>query len=271
MLRRALPWLLLLLLAGGGAWLLRGGGEGGAELVPDVAPAPPVAPAAGSAAPSLSAQAPERAPKPAPVRVAAPTVDPRQLPVGSLSVLPLGPDDQPIPCDLVTVSVEPGKGARAWHVQPLMVPDRQTQVWSSARVFAGPVKVRVWGDTIVPVEVEAVVGAEAAPPLRVHVDRAGMIEYEVSTYRDEPLGEVTLQLTGAGGRAVPAYWQVRTETVLTQPRLAREVVQGPQGVVFGVPPGTYRLRATSPAGEWEEAAVTVEPEGRHPVAIKVRR
>lgn len=269
--RRLLPWLLLLLLAGGAVWLLRGGPAEGPGVDEALAPTPlPAAPAA-SAQPGLAAQAPVRAPKAAPARVPEPVVDPRNLPMGPLSVLPLGPDDEPIACDLVTVSVEPGKGARAWHVQPLLQADRQTQVWSAERVFAGPVKVRVWGDTVVPVEVETVVDSEARPPLRVHVDRAGMIEYEVSTYRDEPLGDVTLQLTGSGGRAVQAYWQVRTETVLTQPRLAREAVQGPQGVVFGIPPGTYRLRATSPAGEWEEAAVTVEPLGRHPVAIKVRR
>lgn len=269
--RRALPWLLLLLLAAGGAWLLRGGPQADPGL--DEAGAPqPVAPApVGQARPGLEAAAPTRAPAPLPRPAAGPVVDPRNLPVGPLSVLPLGPDDEPIACDLLTVSVEPGKGARAWHVQPLLKPDRQTQVWSAERIFAGPVKVRVWGDSIVPVEVETVVGPDGGPPLRVHVDRAGLIEYEVSTYRDEPLGEVTLQLTGPGGRAVQAYWQVRTETVLTQPRLAREVVQGPQGVVFGVPPGSYRLRATSPAGEWEEATVSVEAQGRHPVAIKVRR
>ncbi|MFM8978892.1 MAG: hypothetical protein ACKOSS_00280, partial [Planctomycetia bacterium] len=248
-----------------------GGDGGGGEVEEGLAPAATPAPAAAGAQPGLAAQAPARAPKAAPARVPEPVVDVRNLPVGSLAVLPLGPDDEPIACDLVTVSVEPGKGARAWHVQPLLVPDRQTQVWSGERIFAGPVKVRVWGDTVVPVEVEAVVDSEVRPPLRVHVDRAGLIEYEVSTYRDEPLGDVTLQLTGAGGRAVQAFWQVRTETVLTQPRLAREAVQGPQGVVFGIPPGTYRLRATSQAGEWEEAAVTVEPLGRHPVALKVRR
>jgi len=269
--RRLLPWLMLLLLALAGAWLVLAPGPQATDLDPAAPPGPVAAPPEATAQPGLQAAAAARAPKPPPAPVRGPAVDPRTIPVGPLSVLPLGPDDQPISCDLLTVSVEPGKGARGWHVQPLLVPDRQTQVWSSAEIFTGPVKVRVWGDTVVPVEVQAVVDTTPREVLRVHVDRAGTIEYEVSTYLGEPLGDVTLQLTGAGGRAVVAGWQVRTDTVLTQPRWAREVVQGPQGVVFGVPPGTYRLRATSQAGEWEEASVQVEALGRHPVQIKVRR
>jgi hypothetical protein len=271
---RALPWLLLLALVAGAAWLLfaKGSPEEPVDLRPEGAPSGAPAPEGGGLrlAPPPGTPTPKERPSPDGPRAPV-IIDPRTIPVGPIAVDVLGPDDQRVPHEEINVSVTAGKGSKAWHAAPLLVPDPQTGIWAAPNVFVGPVRVSVFGETILPRDVETNVTSTAHEPLRIHVDRAGRLEYVVKTFGGEPLEEVTVTLLGASGKPQRVYYQVRTSTVVTQPRLATEARQGPEGLVYSIPPGSYRLRVTSPAGEWEEAQVEVKPLSSEKVELTVRR
>ncbi len=271
--RSLVPLLSILVLAAAAVWLLLPGGD---EEPTALELGPVVAPVAGPESGSLELTPP--APPPVPGTTRGPKgspepviIDPRRLPLGPLEVLVLGPDDVPIPHADVRVTLEPGTGAKAWHATPLLRPDPDTNVWKGDDVFVGPVRVRVSGDTVVAKDVETQVTVEAREVLRVHVDRAGALEYTATRYGAEPLSEVTLTLLDGAGRPVLVGYQVRTETVLTQPRQARAMTQAPQGVLFGIPPGRYTLRVTSTADESAEADVEVEALKTLPVALQLLR
>jgi hypothetical protein len=272
--RRALPFLVALALVGGAlALLLRPGDPVDTlELDPAATPSGTDDPGSGAGVGLAPRGDPPRPPPSTTERPGTPVaIDPRTLARGTLTVEVLGPDDQPLPGDQLTVRVVPGKGGERWHATPMMRYDEATKLWSSSEVRVGPVKVHVFGETIVPTDVETVVAKEPGERLRVHVDRAGRIEYAVTTLGGEPPGDVDVSLLRANRNPQIAYYQVRTETVLTEPRRAREVRQGPVGVIFGIPPGRYTVRVTSQAGEFEEAEVEVEAEKTQQVALKVRR
>jgi hypothetical protein len=270
--RSLLPLLSILVLLAGGAWLLLSAGD---EEPTALELGPVVAPGAGREAGPLELAAPtsppgsgtRRGPKGSTEPV---IIDPRTLPRGPLDVLVLGPDDVPIPHDEVRVSLEPGTGAKAWHATPLLRPDPETNVWRGNDAV-GPVRVRVSGDTLVAKDVETQVTAEAGEPLRVHVDRAGALDYTITRFGAEPLTEVTLTLLDGARRPVLVGYQVRTETLLTQPSQARSMTQAPRGVIFGIPPGRYTLRVTSAADESAEAEVDVEARKTVPVALQLLR
>ncbi len=269
--RFLLPLLSILVLLAAGAWLLF---SGDSEEPTALELGPTVAPGASREDGSLELTSPvappgtRRGPKGSPEPA---LIDPRQLPVGPLEVLVLGPDDLPIPHDDLRVTVESGAGAMAWHATPLLRPDPETNIWKATDVLAGPVRVRVSGDTIVARDIDTQVTVEAGELLRVHVDRAGALEYTATRYGDEPLTEVTLTLLDATGRPVLVGYQVRTQTHLTQPQQARSISQAPQGVIFGIPPGRYTLRVTSAADESAEAEVDVESRKTLPVALQLLR
>lgn len=272
--RRALPFLLALVLVGGAlAVLLRPQPpDEPLELDPSSAPTGTAGPGEASSVGLEPRAGPPRPPPSTAERPGTPVViDPRSLPRGTLTVEVLGPDDQRIPGDDITVRVAPGRGSERWHATPMLGCDPTTQLWSSPEVPVGPVKVHVFGESIVATDVETVVTKEPGETLRVHVDRAGRIEYVVTTYADEPPGDVDLTLLKPNRSAQQAYYQVRTETVLTEPRRVRQIRQGPKGVIFGIPPGRYTLRVTSQAGEFEEAEVDVEAQKAQQVTLKVRR
>lgn len=268
--RFLLPLLLILALGAAGAWLLLSGDEEPTALELGPAVAPPVVQGGGpiELAPSPPVPGTSRESKGSSGTA---FIDPRHIARGPLEVLVLGPDDVPIPHDEVRVSIEPGTGAKAWHSTPLLSPDPETNVWKGDDVFAGLVRVRVSGDTIVARDVETQVTVEPSETLRVHVDRAGALEYAVTRYGDEPPSEVTLTLLDGAGKPVLVGYQVRTPTVLTQPRQARTITQAPQGVIFGIPPGRYTLRVTSASDESADAQVDIEALKSIPVALQLRR
>ncbi len=257
--RSSRPLLLVVLaLAAVGAYLALdpGAPAGGGEAVDlrDGAPAP--APDTLDGVRLTGNRTGERA-RPEPVGPGSVLIDPRTIPRGPISVAVLGPDDAPVPAHEVSVHVAPGRGSRDWHTTPLLHVEPGSHVWRSEDVFAGPVAVTVSGEHVVTKVVETRVIVGTPNDLVVHVDRAGAITYAVRLFSGDEPEKVTLTLLDAARKPVAAQYQVRTETVLTQPRLVTTITQGPTGVLFGVPPGRYTLRAVSPSEEYDEAAVEV--------------
>jgi hypothetical protein len=167
--------------------------------------------------------------------------------------------DQPIPSTQVTAEVGPAPGQPAWFDKPLLNPDPEGHVWKGEGFLAGPVAVRVFGDHVLEQSVPATIDPQPSAPVVVRLPWAGSIEYRATRLDGSDPTQVRVTLVGARGQPVLASFQIRTETVLTEPRRATEALLGARGVIFGIPPGTYTLRATAPgADESDVREVTVE-------------
>ena len=83
----------------------------------------------------------------------------------------------------------------------------------------------------------------------VYDDICDQCEEWMQPYLDRELDE--------SERAIPATFQTRSQAKWTSPMTGTAVKQGPQGVVLGVKPGRYVLRAVSPAEQVADAKVDV--------------
>jgi hypothetical protein len=206
------------------------------------------------------------------MRTGPPSIDPRTLARGPLEVHVLDLDDQPVHSNEVTVDVGAAAGQPAWFDKPLLNPDPDGHVWKGDGFLAGPASVRVFGDHVLEQSVPVVIEKEPTPPVVVRVAWGGSVAYRATRLDGSEPAEVRVTLIGARKQPVLASYQVRTETVLTEPRRATEMVQGPRGLVFGVPPGTYTLRVVSPAtDESDVREVTVEARKTTEVALRLAR
>jgi hypothetical protein len=200
------------------------------------------------------------------------SIDPRTLVRGPLEVHVLDLDDQPVPSSEVTVDVGAAPGQPAWFDKPLLNPDPDGHVWKGDGFLAGPASVRVFGDHVLEQSVSVVIEREPTPPVVVRVAFGGSISYRATRLDGSEPAEVRVTLIGARKQPVLASYQVRTETVLTEPRRATEFVQGPRGLVFGVPPGTYTLRVVSPATDESDVRdVTVQARTTTEVELRLAR
>ena len=247
---RPLPWIFLAALLGAVAWVaLWPGDEGSVEPIPGVEhgsasgdPSGSITAGGGLRGTGITPPAPRAGPTPRP----SPTdVDPKDIPRGTLEVLPLGPDNLPISSSELSMRLEPV--GRPFYAQPLAIPDPETMVWVYRDVPAGRMKLYVTGDHVLETEMDAVIEAGKVQSVKVHVDRAGAVSYRVVLYSGEQPEEATVTLLDAHDRPVKARYQVRTEKVLTQPQTVTTMKQGPDGIILGVPPGRYRLKGVSPA------------------------
>jgi hypothetical protein len=275
---RWLPWTALLVAVGAAAYVLFRPARP-TQRAEDVL----TRPAEPTPKPPASLEATELAGGPRPAAPASKepagprgSVDWRKVPRGSLVVVVVGADDAPVPPEEVSVMVGPAPGGRAWPSTPLLHIDEEGKRWHSDEIPAGPVEVRVTGDHILPktltVKVTAAEDAVSLPagPVKVKVQRAGAIAYTVKLNDGTVPAHVTLTLLDARERPLTVGYQARSETELTTPKFAPKATQGPEGVVFGVPPGSYTLRATSPADETIDTRVDVVAGETATVAISIR-
>ncbi|MDA1195903.1 MAG: hypothetical protein O2894_12055 [Planctomycetota bacterium] len=267
--RAYLPWLLILTAVVLGYYLLAGD-----EVAPrlpyeqdgDVASAPPGDPRAvelkGADAP------PPGSKKNAPPKPIWQPADPRTLPQGVLIIQPRGPDLKPLVDRGMSILVTP----RGQKATKLGLFDEETGNWRFERVIAGTVDIRVTGDHIVGRSLTAVVRAEQEVEFELHLEHAGAVKYDVITYAQTRPEQVLLELLDSTDRPTEGWFQDRTPRKLTQPRLGKSATLGPEGVVFGIRPGRYKLKVTSiESDEWDTQEVEVVAGSTAPVTLEIRR
>lgn len=267
--RTVLPWLLIVLAAVLGYWLFAGPsdprpadydavdpGEGDPSGTGDVGAG---LRGAAKAEGGTAGARPKKAWQPP---------DPRTLPTGSLRVQPLGPDLQPLMQRGLSIIVTP-KGQRRARLGHFSEEDGS---WRFDRVIAGEVSIRVRGDHVVGQTVTAVVQRDRETLAQVHLEHAGAVRYDVNTYAKTRPPQVLVELFDQAGRPTEAWFQVRTSRSMTQPMLKKAHTLGPEGVLFGLRPGTYRVKATNvETDEWDDGEVTVEAGKTAALSLTVRR
>ncbi len=268
--RKHLPLLLILLAVGLGYWLLASSPDDGTpeDWESDVAENPGEDGAMGEPSAPTELDVSERAGKrKKPERVWQPP-DPRKLPKGVLRVVAMGPDLKPLMDQGLNVLVTP----RGQRVTKLGVYEEASGARRFERVIAGPVGVRVTGDHVIGRTVEAVVKRDTETTLEVHLEKAGAVKYDVTTYAKTRPKKVLLELFDFDGRPADAWFQERTSRAMTQPRKSKSLTLGPEGVVFGIRPGRYRMKVTNiESEEWDDAEITVEVGKTLPLTLTVRR
>jgi hypothetical protein len=186
---------------------------------------------------------------------------------GHLILVPKPPEGGAVPDDL-RIDIEL-VGSRL-HPHPLPVPHEDgTQRYQDLPV--GTYRLRLFSDTTVDSVVEAKVTAGGTERVEVPLVAGGHAQVKVTLYNGEAPPEVTLALKDARGATVAARYQGRSPTKTTSPRVGASVTVPPESVVSGLRPGRYTLRATSPAGEFEEQTFDVGAGQGVVVDMKVRR
>jgi hypothetical protein len=268
--RKHLPLLLILLAVGLGYWLLAGTPEDGdpVEWEGDAGMDPGEDDAADGRGDPTELDVSKRArTKARPKRVFQPA-DPRTLPKGVLLVVPVGPDLKPLMNEGLHILVTP-RGQRATKQG---VYDVATGARRFERVIAGPVDVKVTGDHIICRTTQAVVKRDAETTFELHLEMAGAVKYDVTTYAKTRPKRVLLELFDFDGQPADAWFQERTSRAMTQPRKSKSLTLGPEGVVFGIRPGRYRMKVTNiESEEWDDAEITVEGGKTVPLTLTVRR
>ncbi|MDJ0521213.1 MAG: hypothetical protein QNJ90_03985 [Planctomycetota bacterium] len=268
--RNALPILLIVLAAAAGWWLLTGADD---EL-PPLETSSGDQPSDGTDPGAMKAKGPEglaaKGTDPTKRRKPyRPLPDPRTLPKGSLVITMLGPDLKALDSGSLRVFIEPRTPA-LWRTK-LPLYEKSSRTWRAKNVVAGPVRVRISGDHVVRRSVDAVVKRDRESTLSVTLDLAGAIRYDVIAYDKTRPEKVKLTLYDFQDRPVRAWYQERTSRRMTTPQEFQTAEIGPEGVVFGILPGRYRLRVVSPAEEWDDAEVDVVAGKTAKVSLEVRR
>jgi len=270
---KTLPLLLLLLAVVLGVWLFLGreelrapeyglGFEEGSE------PAEAAGPVSGAGLGAAGLEGTTSRPR-ARRREPAPYVDPRSLPRGSVIVHPLGPDLEPLEGADLRVYVEPaGRGGRPGKLGRY---DKAQRTWRFENVIAGAVRVHVFGDHVADTWQPARVRAGRENHVTVHLDLAGAIHYVVTLYDKTQPKTVELTLLDFQEKPTPAWYQSRSSRHLSSPVHALKATLAPEGVVYGLAPGHYRLRAVSPNEEWDDAELDIRAGQTQVVKFEIRR
>lgn len=195
--------------------------------------------------------------------------DPRTRPRGTLILRFVGPKDELLPTPALRVYVDSvGRGGFPTRLGRY---DEDARTWRFEQVPAGKVKVRLHADHIVR-KVEVVpVKADSENKVKIQVQQAGAIQYDVIAYDKTRPAKVKLTLYDSQDRPTRAWYQVRSSRSQTTPRAAETITQGPEGVLLGVLPGRYRLKVVSEYDEYDEAVVQVIAGATQKVSLEVRR
>jgi hypothetical protein len=192
-----------------------------------------------------------------------------RIPRGELLVQVTDPAGAKVPSSRVRVLVEGGE--RGIWPPPVGVADPKTGVWRFDRLPAGRARVVVTGDHVRETSAEVQIAAGQATEATVALEPAGALTWSAALYNGEAPEKVTVALLDASGKGVVVWWQVRSAKVLSEPRRGVEVtLPAAEGIAYGIPAGTYRLRGKSPGDDVDEQEVTVEPGATASVRLTFR-
>jgi len=267
--RTYLPWLLILLAVGLGYWLFatdpsdrEPAFDVGGEFEGPDASTPRGTGLRGAAKGDRGGSRPKT-----PKKVWHPA-DPRTLPKGDLLLQPLGPDLEPIIDRGLRLVLKP-RGQRVSRLGRFV---EETGATRFKDVIAGEVTVRISGDHIVGRTVTTTVTRDEETPFEVHLERAGAVRYTVTTYAKTRPAKVRVELFDAAGRPAEGWFQVRSTRSLTQPRKVRALDMGPEGIIFGLRPGAYRVKVTHiETDEWDDGEVVIAAGKTETLNLEVRR
>lgn len=242
--RSAFPLLAALALVGVLAWLLLGSSDEATEELPYLPQGGPTDPetdeAAMTADPATELTGSRTGPK-RPKRSHDPH-KPFKERLGVLEILPIDPDGEPIPADDCTVLLERVRGA-----EPLgkLGPRARetTQVWRFEKVPIGTVRVIVKGDRLIESRHLVRVREGTTTYRKLPVELGAMVTYRVELPGGDLPKEVTLELVNPQGRQAEVWWEVRSPRLMISPRRAKSVTLPGEGLISGIPPGAYYLRA----------------------------
>jgi hypothetical protein len=193
-----------------------------------------------------------------------------KIPRGNLTVTPVDADGNALDKANVTIRLE-REGAE-FASPPLAQPDYETGAWRFEKVVIGWVKVIAFGDHIEESRARANIEAGRTNEVKVTCRPSGMIRYTAKLYSGEAPEKIALKLLHPRTkRPATAYWEVRQAETHAAVRRAAQVVQGPQGVVFGMPAGKWILHATSEEDEIDQQEVEVRPGETTEVEVLLRK
>ncbi len=161
--------------------------------------------------------------------------------VGVLEVLPLDPDGEPISADLCNVSLERVKPAEP--LGKVGIRDRETNVWRFNKVPIGGVRVVVSGDHLIEAREVVLVRENSTKFHKIGVEQGALVKYQIELPDGTAPKDVSLSLINHQGRPTRVYWQVRELKGMTSAQPAKTIKLGAKGVVYGMRPGKYELRA----------------------------
>lgn len=267
--RAFLPWLLILLAVALGYWLFASDDElpGAYETAEDEAGGDPEARARGTGGMRGASEAEMAARKERNKKVWHPP-DPRTLPKGVLIVKPFGPDLKPLIDRSMNLRLTP-RGQRGPKQARF---NESTGHWRFERVIAGSCELKVTGDHIIGRSVTVQVKADREIEYELHLEHAGALRYDVATYAKTRPKQVLIELFDATDVPAEAWFQNRSTFSLNQAIKTKARTQGPEGALFGIRPGLYKIKVTNvESEEWDEKEVEVKAGFTLPVSLVVRR
>lgn len=188
---------------------------------------------------------------------------------GTLEILPVDPDGEPVAADLCNVTIERVNPPEA--MGKLGLRDRETGVWTFKKVPIGTIKVIVSGDHIVEGRKNVRVREGVATLREIPVELGALVRFKAVMPDGEAPKQVKLQLINAQGRPASVYWQSRNPRLTTSARRATQIQLPAEGVVFGLRPGRYELRAEA-ADEFDATSeIVVGPGDTEEVLLELRR
>lgn len=260
---------LLLVVAALAAYLLLSRSEPTVPVVREPGPASP------------AATRPVAAPDPVPVTplaVGTPRPPPRVGPAlndgvlrerGAVRVRLAFPADLDPATVGVRLDVTPKGPAPSDYPLPLRQEDG---TWLYEALPVGRYRVRVVADGLQAAEGDVTVARDQETDLPLTLVPGGALAYRAVLFSGDAPENVRLSLVD--GRGVPVLASVQLPAGLVHlagEGRARTLELPPAATVVGLKPGTYRVRATAPSGEFDERAVEIAAGGPTPVELRIRK
>ena len=144
--------------------------------------------------------------------------------------------------------------------------------WLYDALPVGGYRFRLVADGLQAAEVEATVRVDAETAVPVTLVAGGAIAYKAVFFTGETPEAVKLSLVD--GRGVPVVSTIQVPAGLVHLGADARALNPdlpPEARIVGLKPGSYRLRATAPSGEFDEQTVDVKLGEPIAVELKIRR